>query len=166
MVALVGGIGVLLGTGLSTLGSWILERRRDTRATGATVRLLSTDLHKTQAIIAPVLETGSWGAEHTELPVTAFEEGKGLLAANLDPDVWVQVEGTILGVRQLEGIRQESLSKPRPLTAFELETFHKVGQHLDATIAILDRSQWMRGIPEARATARVRGPEAPSTNSE
>lgn len=157
LVAAIGVLGVLLGAGLTTLGSWVIERRRDKRATAATVRLLSTDLHKTQAIIQPVREPliGAWGPERTELPVSAYEMGKGLLAAHLDPDMWVKVEGAILGVRQLEGIRQETLAERRPLTDFELGTFGRIGRHIDETIELLDHTRWMKGIPEARERARA-----------
>jgi hypothetical protein len=135
--AVVGLAGVVIGGSITGTTQWLLARRRDRYERRSAVRLLCTDFYKTQAMIASVRDTGEWGPEKGPLPTDAFDRYAGTLAASLNQEAWTQVEGAILGVRRLEGIRQESHADGRALMPQELEDFARIGAWLDATLATL-----------------------------
>jgi hypothetical protein len=138
LAAIFGLVGVVVGSLTSGVVQWRLQRRQDVALARAALRLLASDFYTAQALIRPVRADGKWGPETTELPIEAFAEHRMTIAANLDLGTWKGVEGSILGLRHLNGIRSQAEAEHRSFDATELAHFERIGEWLDKTITQLE----------------------------
>ncbi|MGY0386364.1 hypothetical protein ACWZJV_05275 [Nocardioides sp. WG-D5] len=142
IVAIVGLVGVVVGAIVTGGVNYAIARREERFAQRAAVRLLCTDLHKVVAVTESVANDGNWGPEKGPLPTSAYEAHAGTLARMLPSREWKEVEGSVLGVLYLDGIRQELIEGDRSATASELQSVHRIRGFIEVTLRTLDREAW------------------------
>lgn len=142
ITGVIGIVGVVIGTGLSSWLSHISHRRSERLRQRAAIRLVASDLYKTRALIASVRETGKWSAEKTNLPTQAYLDHALVLAEHLSPTMWKRLEGSILGVQHLELIRAETQDLGRELTPEDLKNIKRIGAFIDETLSKFDDEHW------------------------
>lgn len=131
--------GIIFGAICTGLVSLTLGRRKEKQDVKAALRLLCTDLHKTRAIIKKARDNGDFSEENQELPVRAFIKHADTAAKFLASMEWKRVEGSVLGIEQLECIRRDVTAEERQLTPKELACFERIDKYIDQTINILDK---------------------------
>jgi len=140
--ALAGLLGVIVGAAVTGGTSYLMARRNERFELRAAVRLLCTDLHKVSAVTADVRTTGAWGPELGPLPTKAFDAFDATLARALPPVLWKRVEGSVLGVLRLDGIRASMLAADRAATAEERADAVRICAFIEGTLAHLDGEAW------------------------
>ncbi len=158
-------VGVLVGAFATVGTTWILTRRAERRTWRAATRLLAMEMYRVQAIIAPIRESGRLGPEKGPLTVDSFDRHALALAQDLSFGLWKQVEGTVLGVRRLDGILAESHQSRKEFSPQDLADFERIGAFLDSTVSELVRvtrgrqsvgtvAGWVRAVLERRSVKK------------
>lgn len=137
--ALFGLLGVIVGALSSGAVHWFSQRRLEKRGVRSAVRLLCSDLYTAQALIEPVRLLGVWGPEKTPFQSNAFDLYGKYLSEELDLSTWDLVEGSVLGIRRLDGIRASAEEEARAFDDAELADFERIGEWIDETLLDLER---------------------------
>jgi hypothetical protein len=140
--AVTGLIGVIVGAVVTGGISFYLAWRNERSQLRAALRLLCTDLYKVSAVTHDLRTAGVWGAERGPLPTRAFDAYDATLARALRPATWKRVEGSVLGVLRLEGIRVSMLEADRAATADEQADAIRICAFIDAALVELDGEAW------------------------
>jgi hypothetical protein len=101
-VALFGLIGAVVGGCITAGSNLLIERLRrrhekdreaetDSRELRQAVRLVLSEFEEIDYAIRQVVRSGIWGPVEKQLPAFAWADHKSILAAHLDPDVWLSV---------------------------------------------------------------------------
>jgi len=140
--ALIGLLGVIVGAVGAGGTTYLLAKRNERFELRAALRLLCTDLHKVVAVTSDMCATGAWGPELGPLPTRAFDAFDATLARALPPVLWKRVEGSVLGVLRLEGIRASMLAADRAATDEERADALRICAFIKGTLEHLDGEAW------------------------
>lgn len=140
--AILGMVGVVIGALVAGGAQLMVLRREDRYARRAAIRLLCLDFHKVLAVTRDVPESGAWGPERDPLPQGAFDSHAATLARMLPPVTWKKVEGSVLGVQRMEGIRVEMLAEHRDANPDEISDFRRIRDFIARSLDTLDAESW------------------------
>ncbi|WP_150460942.1 hypothetical protein [Nesterenkonia ebinurensis] len=131
-------VGVVIGGLIILLAEWMKEIRSDRYSRKAGLRLLCMDLHKVIAVTEHVANDGTWGPERDPLPTEGYENHSATLAKVLPAKRWKLVEGAVLGVKRIEGIRLEILQGSRTASAGEIADIRRIRSFIKKALKEID----------------------------